>query len=346
MEELSQIDRSTVARSLLKKVGIQKFLDMDGITEVAVNQGGTIFFERGNGWESEDAPETNYKNLKALADTLTVFSGLHNTLDANNPIASVVLPDGERGQIITAPATEANTISFTLRKPSKSRFTLEDYQNSGRFSKIKEAEAYQKGSIPDYMQEMKKCQKTGDYASFFKIAAEHYLNVIAVGGTGSGKTTFAKTYADLFPRDRRIITLEDVHELSLPYHKNHLHLFFDSDYQKTGGISPKELIKSAMRMKPDHLFLTELRGDETWNYFEALNTGHSGSITSTHANDTRATIPRLTTLVMQSDIGKVLGEAYIQKTLSTSLDVICYFKNTYMTELLFEPEKKLELLYV
>ena len=176
MEELSQIDRSTVARSLLKKVGIQKFLDMDGITEVAVNQGGTIFFERGNGWEYEDAPETNYKNLKALADTLTVFSGLHNTLDAKNPIASVVLPDGERGQIITAPATEANTISFTLRKPSKSRFTLEDYQNSGRFSKIKEAEAYQKGSIPDYMQEMKKCQKTGDYARFFKIAAEHYLN--------------------------------------------------------------------------------------------------------------------------------------------------------------------------
>ena len=232
-----------------------------------------------------------------------------------------------------------------MRKPSKTRFTVDDYQNSGRFSKIQIAEAYQKGTIPLYMQQMKKCQKEGNYAEFFRIAAAHNMNTIAVGGTGSGKTTFAKAYADLVPFDHRTITIEDVHELSLPYHWNHLHLFFDTEYQKSGGISPKELIKSAMRMKPDHIFLTELRGDETWNYFEALNTGHNGSITSTHANDCRATIPRLTGLVMQSEIGKVLGEQYIQKTLSSALDVICYFKHTYMTEILFEPEKKLEAMY-
>lgn len=342
---MTSIDNSAVARAMLAKTGIQAVLDMQGVTEVAVNQGGKIFYENHDGWQVIDAPECNYQNLKALANALTVFSGLKIPFGDNNPIASVVLPDGERGQILTAPATEAGTIPFTLRKPSKTRFTVDDYQTSGRFSKIQMAEAYQKGTIPDFMQQMKKCQRIGDYAQFFKIAAAHNMNTIAVGGTGSGKTTFAKAYADLVPFDHRIITIEDVHELSLPYHWNHLHLFFDTEYQKSGGISPKELIKSAMRMKPDHIFLTELRGDETWNYFEALNTGHNGSITSTHANDCRATIPRLTTLVMQSEIGKVLGEKYIMKTLSSALDVICFFKHTYMTEILFEPEKKLEAMY-
>lgn len=339
------IDKAIMAKSLLKQTGIQEVLDLKGITEVAVNQGNEIWFERGNGWEVKPAPECNFSNLKSLANALTVYSGLKLTFDDRNPIASVILPDGERGQIITAPATEAGTISFTLRKPSLTRFTVDDYQNSGRFNKIHIAEAYKKGTIPEYMQEMKKCQKEGRYADFFRIAAAHNMNVIAVGGTGSGKTTFAKAYADLIPHDHRIVTVEDVHEVSLPYHRNHLHLFFDSDYQKSGGISPKELIKSGMRMKPDHILLTELRGDETWNYFEALNTGHNGSITSTHANDASSTLARLTALVMQSDMGKVLSEAFISKTIASALDVTCFFKHTYMTEILFEPEKKMELIY-
>lgn len=344
-EKIERIDSSSVARALLKKTGLQKFLDRDDITEVCVNQGGRIFFEGRKGWEYEDASECSYNNLKALANALSVFSGLREAFGHKNPIVSVVLPDGERGQILSHPATENATIPITIRKPSKTRFSVEDYQSSGRFAQIQIAQAYQKGSIPSFMQEMKKCQKEGDYAQFFRIATKHNMNTIAVGGTGSGKTTFAKAYADLVPFDHRIITIEDVHELSLPKHPNHLHLFFDTEYQKSGGISPKELIKSAMRMKPDHIFLTELRGDETWNYFEALNTGHNGSITSTHANDCRATIPRLTTLVMQSEMGKVLGERYIHKTISAALDVICFFKHTYMTEILFEPEKKLEAMY-
>ncbi|WP_439295223.1 P-type DNA transfer ATPase VirB11 [Lonepinella sp. BR2882] len=339
------IDSSDTARELLAQTGLQKVLDYKGITEVAINQGDCIWFDRGNGWEVEDAPKCNFSNLKSLAMALTVFSGLKTPFDDRNPIASVILPDGERGQIITAPATELNTISFTLRKPSLTRFTVDDYQNSGRFDSIHLTEAYQKGTLPDYMQQMLKCQKEGRYSDFFKIAATHNMNVIAVGGTGSGKTTFAKAYADLIPHDHRIITVEDVHEVTLPYHANHLHLFFDSDYQKSGGISPKELIKSGMRMKPDHILLTELRGDETWNYFEALNTGHNGSITSTHANDASSTLARLTALVMQSEMGKVLSEAFISKTIASALDVTCFFKHTYMTEILFEPEKKMELIY-
>lgn len=338
-------ERAIMAYSLLDQTGIQSALNLDGVTEVAVNQGNEIWYEKSNQWFAISAPQCNFSNLKALANALTVYSGLSLPFDDRNPIASVVLPNGERGQLITAPATEHNTISFTLRSPSLTRFTVDDYQNSGRFDKVSIVEAYKKGTIPEYMQQMKKLQKEGNFSDFFKLAAANNMNVVAVGGTGSGKTTFAKAYVDLIPHDHRIITLEDVHEVTLPYHKNHLHLFFDSNYEKSGGISPKELIKSGMRMKPDHILLTELRGDETWNYFEALNTGHNGSITSTHANDTRSTLARLTGLVMQSEMGKVLSEQYISKVIASAIDITCFFKTTFMTEILFEPEKKLELIY-
>lgn len=338
-------DRAIMVYSLLEQTGISEVLNYEGVTEVAINQGGEIWFERNGVWESKTAPQCTFSNLKILANALTVFSGLKLPFDDRNPIASVILPEGERGQIITAPATEYNTVSFTLRSPSLTRFSVDDYQKSGRFNTVKVAEAYKNGTIPDYMQQMKGLQKIGNYSDFFKIAAKNNMNVIAVGGTGSGKTTFEKAYIDLIPHNHRIITLEDVHEVTLPYHKNHLHLFFDSDYQKTGGISPKELIKSAMRMKPDHILLTELRGDETWNYFEALNTGHNGSVTSTHANDSLSTLSRLTALVMQSEMGQVLNEEFVSKTIAKAIDIICFFKNTYMTEVLFDPEKKLELMY-
>lgn len=178
--EAGRIDNSAVARAMLKKTGIQAILDREDITEVAVNQGGRIFFEGKNGWEYVEAPECNYANLKALANALSVYSGLKLAFGDQNPIASVVLPDGERGQILTHPATESGTIPITLRKPSKTRFTVDDYQNSGRFSKIQMAEAYQRGTIPEFMQQMKKCQREGNYAEFFKIAAAHNMNTFAM----------------------------------------------------------------------------------------------------------------------------------------------------------------------
>ncbi|WP_279573813.1 hypothetical protein [Volucribacter amazonae] len=88
-----------MARALLKQTGLQEVLDYPGITEIAINQGNEIWFERGNGWEVKSAPECNLSNLKALANALTVFSGLKLSFDDRNPIASVILPDGEEDKL-------------------------------------------------------------------------------------------------------------------------------------------------------------------------------------------------------------------------------------------------------
>lgn len=332
------IDSSITVRNLLVTTGIQKVLDLEGITEVAINQPQRIWFDRGNGWEFVEEPLCTYQSCYNLAKALSVYSAISVALDFNNPVASVVLPDGERGQILIPPACEQNCVSFTFRKPSLKRFTLADYQNSGRLAHAKGADKTNIELSP-LQKELLDLKESNQLEAFFELAVKSNLNILLVGGTGSGKTTIMKALVDCYPTERRIFTVEDVHELSLPNHPNHLHLFY-----KAKGMTPKLIIEACMRMKPDHVLLAELRGDEAWNYIEMLNTGHAGSITTIHANDCYSAFSRLASLVKQSEVGQTLEYDFILKTIKSSLDVVCFFQYTHLKEIYFNPEEKNQLL--
>ncbi|MCD9492620.1 P-type DNA transfer ATPase VirB11 [Photobacterium phosphoreum] len=332
------IDGAITVKNLLILTGIQDVLNLDGITEVAVNQPHRIWYEKGNGWEYKDAPQCSYQHCLSLARALAVFSGLRSPLDFNNPIASVTLPDGERGQILIAPACETGTIAITIRKPSIRRFTLEDYEQSGRFNTVKEA-TKKTIELSDSQNELLLLKKQKRIIEFFQLAIKLKLNILIVGGTGSGKTSFMKPLVDCYPHDKRLITIEDTPECDLPYHLNHIRLFY-----KEGGITPKVIIEACMRLKPDHIFLAELRGDEAWNYIEMLNTGHAGSITTIHANDCYSAFSRLASLVKQSNIGQTLDYDFIMKTIKSSIDVVCFYDHTYLTEIYYNPQEKNQLL--
>ncbi|WP_339332195.1 P-type DNA transfer ATPase VirB11 [Aeromonas caviae] len=327
---------SFMVREFLSKTGIQSLLDMDGVTEVSVNQPGAIWYEGNDGWKVIDAPDATYENLEHLAVTLCVLSRIPYGLDEQNPIASVVLPDGERGQIIIPPATENNSIVISIRKPSLQRFSVNDYVASGRFSRASVAQGQQVNLTErqKYLFELSRGNGS-DIGTFLKEAVNDRLNFLIVGGTGSGKTTVAKAIADIFPPNRRYATIEDVHEMTLPNHPNHIHLFF-----KKGGVQSRDIIEACMRLKPDHIFLAELRGNEAWSYLEALNTGHEGSITTIHANNAYASFSRLASIVKQSDVGLTLDMDLVMKTIKGSIDVILFFNKTYLTEIYYEPETK------
>ncbi|MGL4666601.1 MAG: P-type DNA transfer ATPase VirB11 [Saezia sp.] len=331
-------DDSTTVRDQLVLSGLQPILDLKGLTEVAINHPFQVWFDRGNGWETQPLPNLSFALCMQLAKSLAVFAGLTIPLDASNPIASVILPDGERGQVAVPPATEAGIVSMTFRKPSTARFSLEDYANSGRFDNYT---AMQTGKVEltDSQAELLRLKATGDMVNFFKVAVQTNKNILLVGGTGSGKTTVMKAMVDQYQPQKRIFTIEDVHELDLPHHPNHLHLFY-----KKGGLSPREIIEASMRMKPDHVLLAELRGDEAWTYLEMLNTGHEGSITTIHANDCRSTPARLAGLVKQSEVGQGLEYNHILRTINTSIDIIAFYKHTHLTELYFEPALKNRLM--
>ncbi|WP_261887518.1 P-type DNA transfer ATPase VirB11 [Vibrio aerogenes] len=331
-------DDAATVNKLLETTGLQRILDLPGLTEVAVNQPGEVWYDRGNGWEREDMPNLTLKQCMELAKALATYARLPERLNAENPVASVILPNEERGQIAIPPVTKSDVVSMTFRKPSMTRFSLSDYEQTGRFGQVQSRDASTTG-LSALQVQLLALKKSGRISEFFTMAVQNNLNILLVGGTGSGKTTVMKAMVDQFPAHKRIFTIEDVHELTLPNHPNHLNLFY-----KQGGMTPKRLIESCMRMKPDHVLLAELRGDEAWSYLEMLNTGHEGSITTIHANNCLSAPNRLADLVKQSEVGKTLDYAHIMRTIRTSIDVVAFFRRTHLTELYYDPQLKNSLL--
>lgn len=359
--------RSDVLSGLLAASGIQKFLDEDNYTEVVVNRPNEIWTEGSEGWVKHDAPSLDFSMCQKIANTFSVFNKME--LRKENPICSGVMPEGQRGQVVIPSACENGTVSIVIRIPSNTRFSIDGYISSGRLSEWQDVSYFQPPSnkAPDNLKDeilanqaeieqlnadldipndvrlqifelrMLKAKANRDMETFIKLAVENKQNICLVGATGSGKTTFTKAVCDLIPLETRIITIEDTHELDLPLHPNRVHLFYKE-------VSPKELLKSCMRMKPDRIFLTELRGDEAFDYLMALNTGHAGSVTTVHANDCKSAYYRVGSLIKQSEIGQKLDFEYIMNEVHTTLDVMMFLNHTYVKEISYDPVRKYRLL--
>lgn len=361
------LDRSTSLRGLLQQTGIQPFLDDKAFTEVAINRPFELWTEGSQGWQKHEMPSLSYAVLKKIANTFAIFNNLE--INAENPICSGVMPDGQRGQIVIPSACERDTVSIVVRRPSDTRFSLSDYINSGRLDQWVDVSTFQTDAnilpsdllnkvaaeqaeidqlnkllgIPKdvhlqlFELKMLKAKAERDIDTFISLAVEHKQNICLIGATGSGKTTFTKAICDLVPLDTRIITIEDTAELDLPRHTNRVHLFYKD-------VTPKDLLKSCMRMKPDRIFLTELRGEESFDYLMALNTGHGGSITTVHANDCNSAYYRVGSLIKQSEVGQKLDFEYIMSEVYTTLDVMMFLSHTYVREIAFDPVRKYRLL--
>ena len=335
---MSEFKKDVSVRNILDKLGITQLLNTKGVTEVMINRPYEIFVEGANGKERIEKEDLTLNRCMELANVLCIYNEKH--ISPKNPMHSVTLPDGERCHIIIPPACETGTVVFSFRKPSISRFKLEDYANTGRldgFVDVAHTLLKQKGLHP-YEEELIRLKDEKRIEAFFRLAIEKKLNICMVGGTGSGKTTFTKALADLVPFDTRIITIEDTHELDLPKHPNRVHLFYKEH------ITAKSIIASCMRLKPDRIFLTELRGDEAWDYLSALNTGHAGGLTSVHANDAQSVYYRIAQLAKESQAGQAMDYDYILNIVRSTIDVVCFFEKTKLKELYYDPLAKLKAL--
>ncbi|EJW5843907.1 P-type DNA transfer ATPase VirB11 [Salmonella enterica subsp. enterica serovar Kentucky] len=322
---------------------LDRFLDAPEVTELSICRPGEVWTKTFEGWQVHEVPELTEPFLQALITAIIVYNGV-----APKSVNYVVLPGGQRGTIAQAPAVIEGTLSFLIRKHSLVVKTLEELDGEGAFDSFTDVsfnkpsaeEANHYLTVQDFTRlepfevELLKLKRDGTIREFLEKCVLYKRNIIIAGKTGSGKTTFARSLIEKVPPEERIITIEDVHELFLPNHPNRVHMLYGYG---AGRVSADECLAACMRQSPDRIFLAELRGNEAWEYLNSLNTGHPGSITTTHANNALQTFERCATLIKKSDVGRQLEMEMIKLVLYTTIDVVLFFKDRKLVEVFYDP---------
>lgn len=313
---------------------LRVFLDDESLTEVCVNRPREVWTEGHEGWRRHDVPDLSFHHCRQLATLIASFNG--KAISADRPVLSAALPNGERVQVIIAPACEPHTVSITVRKPSMFDKTLDELDAEGAFEECADVD----DSVQPFEHELLKLKTERRIKEFLDLAVRKHRNILIVGKTGSGKTTVTKSLIRCIPAEERLITIEDVHELFLHQHKNKVHLYYAREDEGGAKVTPKQALACCLRMKPDRILLAELRGDEAWEFIKSVNTGHPGSISTMHANGAYESFEQLTALIKDSRTGAHLDTNYIKHRLFTTLDVILFYHQRKLREIYYDPEFK------
>lgn len=295
-----------------------KYLQDDSVNEICYNGDELIWYQNTSGaWQCESSPIT-YENAEAFAQAAASFK--EDQIDKARPILSCVLVSGERVQIVLPPASKKDHISITIRKPSRTRFVMNDFSKQGLFSEIEP----RSHALSQKDNELLNLYENRAYESFISKAVSYGKNVIICGETGSGKTTFMKSLIDFIPLESRLITIEDVEEIVFFTHKNFVQLFYPSEAKSDDFLNSATLLKSCLRMKPDRILLAELRGAETYDFMNVLSSGHGGSLTSCHAGSSKDCFKRLAMMMLQNPQGQKIPYEQILAMLHDLIDVIIH----------------------
>jgi pilus assembly protein CpaF len=290
---------------------LEPFLRDDTVTEVMVNAHNQIYIERAGKIERTATTFADNAHLLRIIDK--IVSQIGRRVDEASPMVDARLPDGSRVNAIIPPlALKGPTL--TIRKFSRDPYTMDDLINFGSISA--------------------KC------AQFLAQCVRGKLNILISGGTGSGKTTTLNALSAFVPGDERILTIEDAAELQLQ--QEHV-ITLESrppNIEGQGEVRIRELVRNSLRMRPDRIIVGEVRGPETLDMLQAMNTGHEGSLTTIHANSPRDALSRLETLVMTA--GVELPHRAIREQIASAFDLLVQIsrlvdgtrKVTHVTEVL------------
>lgn len=295
---LSPQERSRVVRlvfSSIRGLGIlDEILADDSITEVMINGPDHIFVEHAGRLYRLNKIFDNERQLEDIIQKIVGKAG--KEVNQANPIVDTRLPDGSRVNVVLPPVSLSGPI-VTIRKFSKTPMTVEMLLKYGSL--------------------------TREAAAFLEKLVRAKYNIFISGGTGSGKTTFLNALSNFIPRDERIITIEDSAELQIKNIENLVSLETrNANTSGRGEISIRDLIRSALRMRPERIVVGEVRGAEALDMLQAMNTGHDGSLSTGHANSTRDMLSRLETMVLQGNDGLPLPA--IRQQISSALDIIIH----------------------
>ena len=266
----------------------------DDITEVMINGTDEIFIERQGKLERLNQSFESQRKLEDIIQRIVGRAG--REVNQSNPIVDTRLPDGSRVSVVLPPVALKGP-TLTIRKFSKTPMTVE--------------------------QLIKYKSITPQIAAVLETLVKAKYNIFISGGTGSGKTTFLNALSNYIPKTERVITIEDSAELQIVGIDNLVKLETrNSNSSGKGMITIRDLIKNSLRMRPERIIVGEVRGAETLDMLQAMNTGHDGSLSTGHANSTRDMLSRTETMVLMGAEGLPL-EA-IRQQISSAVDIIIH----------------------
>lgn len=308
------------------------------VTELCINRPGEAYVETRRGWERRPLPFATFDWCRNLAKLIA--NSTRQRVDEATPLLSASLPTGERAQIVLPPATLAGTVAITLRRPSSEVWTIQELAERGIFRSTRRSTA----ALDETEQELLRLLASQQYEAFMRLAVTARKNILVSGPTGSGKTTWTKALIREIPAAERLIAIEDAQEVVLDTHPNHVRLFYSKDDQGLSRVTPKQLLESCLRMKPDRILLAELRAEEAFDYLRNVNSGHPGSITSIHAGSCELAFEQLVLLVKQSAGGRELARRDIKSLLYLLVDVVIQFgverQERFIKEVWYQPERR------
>lgn len=270
---------------------IEPLLADDTVTEIMINGEDHVYVERGGKIEKTSLRFSSTSSVMSAIER--IVTPLGRRVDEASPMVDARLSDGSRVNAIIPPLSLAGPV-LTIRKFAKDRFTIDRLVELGTLSK--------------------------KMASFLEICVRSRRNIVVSGGTGSGKTTTLNVLSDFIPDTERIITIEDAAELQLS--QQHV-VSLESrppNVEGKGLVSVRDLVRNALRMRPDRIVIGECRGGEALDMLQAMNTGHDGSLTTGHANSARDFLSRLEVMVLMS--GMDLPVRAIREQIVSAIDVI------------------------
>lgn len=276
----------------LKRLDVlQELIDDAEVTEIMVNGPDSIFYEKNGCIQQYDG---RFSSEEKMQDIIQQIVGRHNrVVNQSSPIVDTRLVDGSRVNIVLFPISLGGS-AISIRKFPKEPYNMEKLIAIGSVSK--------------------------EVSEMLKLLVKAKYSIFISGGTGSGKTTFLNALSQYIPEDERIITIEDSAELQLLGAKNIVRM--ETRNANVEGVMPitiRDLIRTALRMRPDRIIVGECRGAETLDMLSAMNTGHDGSLSTGHANSCRDMLSRMETMVL---MGQELPLSAIRSQIASGINII------------------------
>ncbi len=285
---------AAIARFLLP---LENLMQDATVSEIMINGPADIWVERGGVLSRTDLAFPSRQSLDTALTSISQFCG--RPCNAENPILETHLPDGSRLEAVLEPIAR-NGPTVSIRRFSRKRLTVNDLIGNGAL--------------------------THEAALFLARGIARRLNVIVSGGTGSGKTSLLCALSSFFLKGERIVVMEDTHELEL----QQAHVVYletrANDERGKGAVNMRDLLRATLRLRPDRIVVGEVRGEEALDLVQAMTSGHSGSMTTVHANTPEDALGRLEAMILCG--GSALPHSALRSQIASAADILVQVSRT------------------